>query len=142
MHSMHGCTWLDGAVIRTLDLRSVDRGSSAIYPGQIVHITHVPLSPSSIIWYTGQREVMFGGREDSCVLGVKRWQPADGFVASRGSCGLTAQDRNSSISIVLSSVDVGGSRFPVHDDSAIYTTYSFNRTHDSNSVSYLRGLPI
>ena len=83
MHSMHGCTWLDGAVIRTLDLRSVDRGSSAIDPGQIVHITHVPLSPSSIIWYTGQREVMFGGREDSCGLGVKRWQPADGFVASR-----------------------------------------------------------
>ena len=49
--------WLVGRVVRTLDLRSIDRefescSLSAIEcnPGQVVN-THVPLSPSSIIWY-------------------------------------------------------------------------------------------
>jgi len=51
--------WLGGRVVRTLDLQSIGRefespnpGLSAIEcnPGQVVN-THVPLSPSSIIWY-------------------------------------------------------------------------------------------
>ena len=43
-------------MVRMLDLQSVgqefDPGLSALecYPGQVVN-THVPLSPSSIIWY-------------------------------------------------------------------------------------------
>ena len=46
---------LSGRVVRTLDLRSVAGsipGLTAVEcnPGQVVN-THVPLSPSSIIWY-------------------------------------------------------------------------------------------
>ena len=46
--------WLGGREVRTLDLRSIGRefGSFTIEynPGQVVN-THVPLSPSSIIWH-------------------------------------------------------------------------------------------
>ena len=48
--------WLGGRVVRTLDLRSIDREFESrplrygVQPGQVVN-TRVPLSPSSIIWY-------------------------------------------------------------------------------------------
>ena len=48
--------WLGGRVVGMLDLRSTGRGFESqplhcrVQPGQVVN-THVPLSPSSIIWY-------------------------------------------------------------------------------------------
>ena len=50
------CMWLGGRVVRTLDLRSVGHEFESwslryrVQPGQVVN-THVPLSPSSVIWY-------------------------------------------------------------------------------------------
>ena len=55
-HIIIVCVWLGARVVRTLDLRllvaSSNPGLSAIEcnPRQVVNI-HVPLSPSSIIWY-------------------------------------------------------------------------------------------
>jgi len=52
---MHA-VWFGGRVVRTLDLRSIGREFESLplhiecNPGQVVN-THVPLSPSSIIWY-------------------------------------------------------------------------------------------
>ena len=56
MHHPWIGVWLGGRVVRTLDLRSVGREFESwplgyrVQPGQVVN-THVPLSPSSIIWY-------------------------------------------------------------------------------------------
>ena len=62
--SVHGFV---SVVVRALELclkRSRVRISAVSTPsnnlGQVVH-THVPLSPSSIIWYRGQRAVMLCG---------------------------------------------------------------------------------
>jgi len=68
--------WPDGVVVRALDLRlerSWVRLSAASLSGnnlgQVVH-TRVPLSPSSIICYTGQGAVMPCGREGNRRSGV------------------------------------------------------------------------
>ena len=65
--------WLGGRVVRTLDLRSTGRKFESwplaieCNPGQVVN-THVPLSPSSIIWY----------------------QPAGGLAAGKVTVGLAS----------------------------------------------------
>jgi len=104
--------WLAGRVVREPDLRSTGRGFESrpphcrVQPGQVVY-THVPLSPSSIIWYQQSPVVMLGGWGGNQPTTLyNKWSRGlwvkAGLAKSNGSlpdqalvtCGLTAEDRD------------------------------------------------
>jgi len=85
--------WLGGVIVSVSDLRSRGHGFnswpfrySSNNSGQVVH-THVPLSPSSIIWYQSKRWEGNGSTWERC--GPPQYHPHN-WAVSAAHCRLRA----------------------------------------------------